>query len=205
MPQQAETPQKNARGSRRPPRKLANSTSSHVSSAQNDADLPADPGCHRELDEPTRILRRGDYNAAPDVDVVGNLELPNPATPPRPRSMYDGFSNGQYQGNQSAPDTNQRRKKGRRSQGGVTRTSGVRKPDPTGTPILGPPQQSVTPGRPNVTPVKAYAGPTFHASPAASSLPIPKFLSRSVPNVDKTLSLDSMMEQETVDTTSESD
>lgn len=33
------------------------------------------------------------------------------------------------------------------------------------------------------TPVKsqAYAGPTFHASPAASALPIPKFLSRSVP------------------------
>jgi hypothetical protein len=27
----------------------------------------------------------------------------------------------------------------------------------------------------------AYAGPTFHASPAPSALPIPKFLSRSVP------------------------
>ena len=34
------------------------------------------------------------------------------------------------------------------------------------------------------TPLKnqgAYAGPTFHASPAPSALPIPKFLSRSVP------------------------
>ncbi|KAF2727715.1 hypothetical protein EJ04DRAFT_131252 [Polyplosphaeria fusca] len=34
------------------------------------------------------------------------------------------------------------------------------------------------------TPAKAqtaYAGPTFHASPAASALPIPKFLSKSVP------------------------
>jgi hypothetical protein len=34
------------------------------------------------------------------------------------------------------------------------------------------------------TPVKvqgAYAGPTFHASPAPSALPVPKFLSRSVP------------------------
>ncbi|EMC96889.1 hypothetical protein BAUCODRAFT_431212 [Baudoinia panamericana UAMH 10762] len=33
------------------------------------------------------------------------------------------------------------------------------------------------------TPAKeqAYAGPTFHASPAASALPIPKFFSRSVP------------------------
>jgi len=35
------------------------------------------------------------------------------------------------------------------------------------------------------TPVKeqAYAGPTFQASPAPSSLPVPKFFSRSVPNV----------------------
>ncbi|KAF2631319.1 hypothetical protein BU25DRAFT_227738 [Macroventuria anomochaeta] len=36
----------------------------------------------------------------------------------------------------------------------------------------------------SATPLKnqgAYAGPTFHASPAPSALPIPKFLSRSVP------------------------
>ncbi|SMR59540.1 unnamed protein product [Zymoseptoria tritici ST99CH_3D1] len=35
------------------------------------------------------------------------------------------------------------------------------------------------------TPAKeqAYAGPTFQASPAASALPVPKFFSRSVPNV----------------------
>ncbi|KAJ4379156.1 hypothetical protein N0V86_005199 [Didymella sp. IMI 355093] len=38
--------------------------------------------------------------------------------------------------------------------------------------------------RSSATPLKnqgAYAGPTFHASPAPSALPIPKFLSRSVP------------------------
>ncbi|KAJ4310370.1 hypothetical protein N0V94_008484 [Neodidymelliopsis sp. IMI 364377] len=38
--------------------------------------------------------------------------------------------------------------------------------------------------RTHATPLKnqaAYAGPTFHASPAPSALPIPKFLSRSVP------------------------
>ncbi|KAF1942053.1 hypothetical protein EJ02DRAFT_503049 [Clathrospora elynae] len=40
------------------------------------------------------------------------------------------------------------------------------------------------PINPSATPAKiqgAYAGPTFHASPAPSALPIPKFLSRSVP------------------------
>jgi hypothetical protein len=32
------------------------------------------------------------------------------------------------------------------------------------------------------TPHKPYAGPTFHASPAASALPMPRFFSKSVPN-----------------------
>lgn len=36
----------------------------------------------------------------------------------------------------------------------------------------------------SATPAKAaYAGPTFHASPAPSSLPVPKFFSKSVPSV----------------------
>ncbi|CAF9906185.1 hypothetical protein IMSHALPRED_004121 [Imshaugia aleurites] len=204
-PQRAETPTRNSRGSRRPPRKSPGSTLPQVSSTQKDAGLSADTGINGELDQPTRILCRGDHDTAPNVSVVGNLGFPNPSTPPRPRSMYDGISNGQYQGNQSAPDMHQRRKKGRKSQGGPTRASGVRRPDPNDAPIAVPPQQPFTTNRPNETPVKAYAGPTFHASPAASSLPIPKFLSRSVPSVDKTSSLKNMMEQETIDTTSESD
>lgn len=201
--QQAETPQKNPRGSRRFPRKSAHSTPSHISSIQNDAGISADSGRRRESDQPKRILRRDDCDTALDVTLVGNLELPNPTTPPRPRSMYDGSSNGQNQGNQSAPDVNQRRKKSRKPQGGITRASGNRGPDPTGPATFVPPQQPLTPSRANETP--AYAGPTFHASPAPSSLPIPKFLSRSVPNVDKTSSLKSMMERETADTTSESE
>jgi len=45
-------------------------------------------------------------------------------------------------------------------------------------------QPSVTP-QTKATPVKqtAYAGPTFHASPAPSALPLPSFYSKSVPNV----------------------
>lgn len=40
------------------------------------------------------------------------------------------------------------------------------------------------------TPMKqAYAGPTFHASPAASSLPKPKFFSKSVPSTTPSSSL----------------
>lgn len=201
--QQAETPQKNPRGSRRP-RRSANSTPSHISSIQNETESSVDPDRHRESGQSTRILRRDDHETAPDISVVGNLELPDPTTPPRPRSMYDEFSNGQFQGNLSAPDINQRRRKGRKSQGGITRASGVRRPDPNEASVQASPQSIFAPSRPNGTPVRAYAGPSFNASPAASSLPMPKF-SRSVPNVDKTSTLKSMMEQETVDTTSESD
>ena len=35
------------------------------------------------------------------------------------------------------------------------------------------------------TPERYYAGPSFRNSPAASTLPLPKFFSRSVPNVDQ--------------------
>ena len=45
------------------------------------------------------------------------------------------------------------------------------------------------------TPFKeqAYAGPTFQASPAPSSLPVPKFFSKSVPNVAAPPSLEARM------------
>ncbi|TKA28994.1 hypothetical protein B0A50_03406 [Salinomyces thailandicus] len=48
------------------------------------------------------------------------------------------------------------------------------------------------------TPAKeqAYAGPTFHASPAPSSLPVPKFFSKSVPNVAGQPSLQSRLDSE---------
>ena len=56
------------------------------------------------------------------------------------------------------------------------------------------------PGRKPATPVQAYAGPTFHASPAPSSLPIPKFFSRSVPDREKSNSLKAMMDKDLSDT-----
>ena len=49
----------------------------------------------------------------------------------------------------------------------------------------------------DVTPVKpAYAGPTFHASPAASALPMPKFLSKSVPDPNAGQGLEALVEKE---------
>ncbi|KAI1000053.1 hypothetical protein K3495_g8146 [Podosphaera aphanis] len=49
-----------------------------------------------------------------------------------------------------------------------------------------PPNRSQSAGFPsdpiNTPPIAAYAGPTFHASPAPSALPIPSFYSKSVPD-----------------------
>ncbi|KAF2868420.1 hypothetical protein BDV95DRAFT_500561 [Massariosphaeria phaeospora] len=55
---------------------------------------------------------------------------------------------------------------------------------PTMAPSAAVTDFEVAPPNPSPTPAKAqgaYAGPTFHASPAPSALPIPKFLSRSMP------------------------
>ncbi|KAH0381927.1 hypothetical protein KCU92_g6724, partial [Aureobasidium melanogenum] len=51
---------------------------------------------------------------------------------------------------------------------------------------------------PTATPAKpaAYAGPTFHASPAASNLPMPKFASKSVPSVTTSNSMQAKLDAE---------
>lgn len=45
------------------------------------------------------------------------------------------------------------------------------------------------------TPGKAYAGPTFHHSPAPGSLPVPKYFSKSVP-APRTAGLQAMLEED---------
>jgi hypothetical protein len=52
------------------------------------------------------------------------------------------------------------------------------------------PTITMTPSKP------AYAGPTFHASPAASALPLPKFFSKSVPSATTQSSMQARLEQE---------
>ncbi|KAI4181963.1 MAG: hypothetical protein L6R41_006293 [Letrouitia leprolyta] len=62
---------------------------------------------------------------------------------------------------------------------------------------------SLTPGKKSATPSQAYAGPTFHASPAASSLPMPRFFSKSVPEVNKDVGAQSATEKEITESSSE--
>ncbi|MCJ1378755.1 hypothetical protein MMC17_001854 [Xylographa soralifera] len=55
---------------------------------------------------------------------------------------------------------------------------------------------SMTPVKKSTASSHAYAGPTFHASPAPSALPIPKFFSKSVPVTEKGASLSTMMQDD---------
>lgn len=58
----------------------------------------------------------------------------------------------------------------------------------------------LSPDRAQATPMKpAYAGPTFHASPAPSALPIPSFFSKSVPEVSTISSVNEESEQKEMD------
>lgn len=57
--------------------------------------------------------------------------------------------------------------------------------------------QRVTSQASSATPIKqAYAGPTFHASPAASTLPMPKFFSKSMPSQAAASGLQARLEAE---------
>lgn len=127
-----------------------------------------------------------------------------PTTPSRPRSMYDSPSThqkafkGQHSGNVSAIEGDgQRNKKAQKSQ---NRQSGsyIINSNINSTPQPKNNRKSQTPGRSSATPSQAYAGPTFHASPAPSSLPMPKFLSKSVPEVNKGAGLSARLENEAI-------
>lgn len=67
---------------------------------------------------------------------------------------------------------------------------------PNGTPRSTSHSKPQTPARTSGTPSHAYAGPTFHASPAASALPTPKIFSKSVPEQKKGSGLKAMMDGE---------
>ena len=84
------------------------------------------------------------------------------------------------------PSRSRRQRRANSHQNGFANGQGSHS-DTNGTP---PRQRSLERARPisvsaqpaTETPVKAaYAGPTFHASPAASALPVPRFISKSMP------------------------
>ena len=204
MSAQAEDTRKHNRrprkGSRQSPGLAPSQGSSH-----HDQGLSADGTTNRPPIQPMRILRRGEQDSDFDAALSTESHIMSPQTPPRPRSMYEGIHVVPKTRNDSAPETPQAKKQS--SKGQRRKQSGLLSPKENAvrTPISAPLRESSTPNRANATPSKAYAGPAFHASPAASSLPMPRFFSKSVPNVDKTSSLKTMMEQEPLEQISTSE
>ena len=131
-----------------------------------------------------------------------NKEQMVPSTPPRSHSTQPPSVRRDQMRSEPAQGTTNR-KDGSKSQN--TRQKAPSRPSQSGTPSITVRPNTLNSGRVSETPSKAYAGPTFHASPAASSLPMPKFFSKSVPNVDKTTSLKNMMELDAPDMGSENE
>ena len=101
-----------------------------------------------------------------------------PSTPPRTPRRQEQFTNG------NPTETGSKQKpRNKRPKNVLTSPAMVR--NGRNTPPQGGQQSAALPqssAKPILTPsTAAYAGPTFHASPAPSALPIPSFYSRSVP------------------------
>lgn len=125
-----------------------------------------------------------------------------PMTPQRPRSMYDspslygGSFNGQRSGNVSATESASSKHR-RSSKAHNKRQSGSHmNARMNGNSQTKKGNNCESFRIPSITPSEAYAGPTFHASPAPSSLPMPKFFSKSVPDINKAKGLATMMANE---------
>ncbi len=113
------------------------------------------------------------------------VQSPQPTTPPRTPQKSDlGASTlygAQLPESDSAPKA---RSKGKNRLKNATASPAASRNDRSTPPLTGMQSGSIaTTTRPISTPsVAAYAGPTFHASPAPSALPIPSFYSKSVPD-----------------------
>lgn len=103
-----------------------------------------------------------------------------PRTPRRPANDRQPRNAAVESATDSAPESQAKPKSTRRNKGRNTNTTPAGPRTDRGTPPV-----RVQPGSynkpPTTTAIAAYAGPTFHASPAPSALPIPSFFSKPAP------------------------
>ncbi|KAH7321548.1 hypothetical protein BKA65DRAFT_528864 [Rhexocercosporidium sp. MPI-PUGE-AT-0058] len=118
------------------------------------------------------------------TDMRSNPSFQQPTTPPRtPRK--DNQPASQHTSSSTAPEagSKQRSRNKNRPKNVMTSPAGARN-DRNTPPLTGAQSAGMySSSRPINTPsTAAYAGSTFHASPAPSALPIPSFYSKSVPD-----------------------
>jgi len=116
---------------------------------------------------------------------LGMVQSPQPATPPRTpqKSEYGAFTQSGSQLPES-DSASKPRSKGKNRLKNATSSPATSKNDRRTPPLTAMQSGAMSATtRPISTPsAAAYAGPTFHASPAPSALPIPSFYSKSVPD-----------------------
>ncbi|KAH0543358.1 hypothetical protein FGG08_002314 [Glutinoglossum americanum] len=122
-----------------------------------------------------------------------------PSTPPRtpkPRGAGRTTSDGTAILGASAVSKQRKQRMSARPKDVQISSSPVPPSDSVTPPLVGPSRNApLTPGKTSSTPSKtAYAGPTFHASPAPSALPLPSFFSKSLPHTGN--SLQAMLEED---------
>ena len=118
---------------------------------------------------------------------------------PAQTSIYDGTSDLPASSGQSDAGKRTPSKSQTNGRGGLS----TPRPRNNRSPRSEQRTSSVTPAKSNNTPAQAYAGPTFHASPAPSSLPIPRFFSKSVPATEQGSSLKAMMQDDSSEKSSD--
>ncbi|KAI9772889.1 MAG: hypothetical protein M1840_008771 [Geoglossum simile] len=131
-----------------------------------------------------------------DNDNQSSSLTDGPATPPRtpkPRGAGGNMSDGSAI---AAASSKQKKRTNTRSRDVRTSSSPALQNETTVPPLTGPARSTpLTPSKGSNTPSRAaYAGPTFHASPAPSALPLPSFFSKSLPHSGN--SLQAMLERE---------
>ncbi|KAH0559793.1 hypothetical protein GP486_003696 [Trichoglossum hirsutum] len=147
---------------------------------------------HRSNSNMSHGLTDSSENGNQSTSAIGD-----PATPPRtPKPRGGTTADGAAVAGTSVV-TKQRKKRTKvRPKDVQTSPSPIPPNDSTTPPLAGPARNTpLTPGKSSNTPSKtAYAGPTFHASPAPSALPLPNFFSRSLPPSGS--SLQAMLEED---------
>ena len=202
MPSGAGNTTKNSRGGRRQSRNVTAPPSSEGTSIQDPANTTTTDKPERTRKQPRRNLPRHASESAQGSDYDSAVL---PMTPPRPLAQGEnmrnngtepgaGYATAMAANNSIIADT---------FSGYAPIPSPSTKPKVNGTPRPNTRTNSATPVRPSNTPIQAYAGPTFHASPAPSSLPMPKFFSKSVPDINRKNSLKAMMEEDLSENPSE--
>jgi hypothetical protein len=129
----------------------------------------------------------------PQLDMNHSV---HPSTPPRtPRRDNNSCQHSsQSRTNPTAPETGSKQKPRNKRSKNVMTSPAMARNDHNTPPLTGAQSAGMPSSAKPISTPSAYAGPTFHASPAPSALPIPSFYSKSVPESPGVKGLKSLKE-----------